>query len=556
MKKNIGKYPIEAEIGTGGMGKVYLGRHPALNKPVAIKEMIIPTDSQSQRRFERESSILFDFSHPHIIKYIDSCQDKKKGIYYLVMEYIDGRSLDKLIQDKIFIRPDVTILIAAMVCDGLQYAHDHQIIHRDIKSSNIFLSREGTVKIGDFGISAFTETQESTLTLTGQLVGTPAYMPPEIFNSGHEMKSSTPAMDIYSMGVVIYEMLLGKNPFEQPTIAGTIKHVVTNTYSSFDLLPQSTPGGMIPVIRKCLKEKPQERYQTARELKKDLLEIINLPPEHLDDLRVTTCLQDYLAGRIQSTECLHLPVQRSKISLIHRIAGISSGILILVLITLIWFLHPSQPNQSGQSDQSRYQGIVSDSLIHPNKPAQSDTNRINPDLGDTLSIHSIAKTTSTPQTAKPSPAKISKPDPGSDSLMIESVMEKYKRYVRFKIRMENPNDEGPKPPLKKKPVGPNPPLKKKPRRPPFEPPRFVTIYYHDQNSTQDDHVTLDTPVKEYDHDYFISQNIQFTSDSLFVRFQSNQFYEIQSNAFYCPIKDRQDTTILITMALLRPLKPN
>ncbi|MBP7460675.1 MAG: serine/threonine protein kinase [Candidatus Delongbacteria bacterium] len=541
MKKSIGKYPIEAELGSGGMGKIYRARHPSLNKPLAIKELTIPDDPQFQHRFQRESEILFDFSHPHIIKYMDSGQDKKRGLFFLVMEYIDGLSLDKLIREKGYIRPDIAILIAAMVCDGLHYAHDHRIIHRDVKSSNIFIAYDGSVKIGDFGISGFSETRSTALTLTGQLIGTPAYMPPELFNQDVQLNAPSPTMDIYSMGVVIYEMLLGHNPFEQPTLAGTIRQVVTNSYSSFDNLPQTTPPCIQSIIRKCLRANPQERYQTARELKLDLLKTIDLPSEQLDDRRISLQLQDYLAGRIEPETRINWPTRQP--STARRKTTVLVLITVLfVLIIMVLSLRLLRPDSRSGPDQSPQSA---DTLLSPNDTIGRDSSYPVVIAIDSSFSATSEKTMPVQPSSQGLSKSIGKTQPTTDSLSLESVVKKYQRYVRFKIRMEHPIDRLPKPPVKKKP-----------RRPEFEPARVVSVFYHDQNATREEHLVLDTPVREHDHTYFISSNIPFTSDTIFVRFQSNQWYHPQSNAYYFPLKEQQDTTILVVMKLNLPRPPH
>ena len=214
-------------IACGGMGAVYKATQQTLNRPVAIKilpflandEMMMP------ERFQREAQTLARLNHPHIITVHDF--GKANDLFYFVMELVEGNGLDKVIESGP-LGPNEAINISVQVCDGLQFAHETGIIHRDIKPANILIDSLGLVKIADFGLARMRDRGKDNVLLTGDqaTLGTPFYMAPEQHHSPQEVDHRA---DIYSMGVMLYEMLTGRVPqgnFEQPSkLAGTSPHL-------------------------------------------------------------------------------------------------------------------------------------------------------------------------------------------------------------------------------------------------------------------------------------------------------------------------------------------
>jgi hypothetical protein len=204
----IDKYPIEELIATGGMGAVYRGTHPTLERSVIIKKLTLRGDKAIAERFRREAKILMDFRHDHIVDVFDHFTQGRTN--YIVMEYVDGMSARDLIEQERYLDGPTAAWILLYTARALKYAHTKGVIHRDIKPANILVSRDGEVKLADFGIAANRDAGEDTLTGDGATLGTPAYMPPEQFENSRTVDYRA---DIYSMGVMLYELLCGQKPF-------------------------------------------------------------------------------------------------------------------------------------------------------------------------------------------------------------------------------------------------------------------------------------------------------------------------------------------------------
>ncbi|MCO6045182.1 serine/threonine protein kinase [Aeoliella sp. ICT_H6.2] len=231
------KFEIEECLGRGGMGVVYKARQKTLDREVAIKILAgeWKDDAAFTERFEREAKILAQMSHPNIVTVHDF--GKAQGLFYLVMEYVDGVNLRDLLSDG-KIAPEQALAIVPPICEALEYAHSKGIVHRDIKPENLLLDRDGRVKIADFGIA-------SLVGATSDISGTPSYMAPEQANGSVDRRT-----DIYALGVVLYEMLTGERP-EQEIIAPSKKVQVDVKIDE--------------MVLRALEKEPERRYQTARE---------------------------------------------------------------------------------------------------------------------------------------------------------------------------------------------------------------------------------------------------------------------------------------------------
>jgi serine/threonine protein kinase len=247
----LGQYHIVREIGRGGMAVVYRAYQPALDRYVAVK--VLPQelafDQQFVERFQREAKAVARLNHPHIVTVHDVGQDK--GLYFIVMEYVDGPSLTQLLDQQGTLSPEQATRIVSQVSWALDYAHRQGFVHRDIKPGNILLGPEGTAKLTDFGIVKAAE--GTRLTETGTLLGTPEYMSPEQA-AGREIGRGT---DVYSLGVVAYEMLSGRVPFAGETMAVLHAHV----YDPPDL--SVLPRGARRVVGKALAKDPRKRHASA-----------------------------------------------------------------------------------------------------------------------------------------------------------------------------------------------------------------------------------------------------------------------------------------------------
>ncbi|MEA1980686.1 MAG: protein kinase [candidate division Zixibacteria bacterium] len=253
----IGEYTLTGKIGQGGVAEIYRGSQKSLNRDVAIKILNtkLTNDPEIVRRFEQEAVVVARLNHPNIVHVID--KGKTGSRYYFVMDYIDGTNLRELIDSqKIGLNTKLEMIV--QVCKALDYAHKNGIIHRDIKPANILIDKHGNALVADFGIAQIVGTPESEMTATDVIMGTLAYMSPEQKTSSTNVDQTT---DIYAIGIILYEILAGKKPlgsFKPPS------KVVSGQNDKFDR-----------IVMKCLESEPKDRYQTAVELKDDLLNVMN-----------------------------------------------------------------------------------------------------------------------------------------------------------------------------------------------------------------------------------------------------------------------------------------
>ena len=270
----IGRYEILEELGRGAMGMVYRAKDPAMDRIVAIKTIISVAlqseqESEFRERFYREARAAGGLAHPGIVPVFDV--GEHEGVPFLVMEFISGRTLAEAIKKGERLSPERACEIGQRIAEALGYAHQRGVIHRDIKPANILLTSKEAYgierpKITDFGVAKLAE---GRTTLTGQLLGTPAFMPPEQFTGG----PIDGRADLFSLGVVLYWMATGEQAFPGESItAVSYKVVHTDPIPPRKLNPW-LPARLEAVIMKCLAKSPDERYQTGEELAGDLAKI-------------------------------------------------------------------------------------------------------------------------------------------------------------------------------------------------------------------------------------------------------------------------------------------
>jgi serine/threonine protein kinase len=254
----IGKYKVIGLLAKGGMGAVYKAKHPTLNRTVILKKLTIKGNPQFIERFKREAKIMMDFKHDNIVTVYDHF--KEGNSYYIVLEYVDGSSLDELIKKERALPSVLAMYVFLEICRALKYAHDTGVIHRDIKPANVLISRSGEVKLVDFGIAAYEEETEGEKDLTthGMTLGTPSYMPPEQFE---DTKSVGKAADIYAMGVVLYEMVTGRKPFPGNFAPDTINMIQKGRYVRVLKINPKIDKTIAKLIGKMIKPKKEQRYQ-------------------------------------------------------------------------------------------------------------------------------------------------------------------------------------------------------------------------------------------------------------------------------------------------------
>jgi serine/threonine-protein kinase len=258
-----GRYRIQRKLGAGGMADVYLAEDQELGRRVAIKILNgrHANDDQFIERFRREAKNAAALNHPNIVSIYD--RGEAEDTYYIAMEFLDGRTLKELVVGRGAAPINVAIEYARQILSALRFAHRHGIVHRDIKPHNVLVDGEGRVKVTDFGIA---RAGTSQMTETGSIVGTAQYLSPEQARGGEV----DPRSDLYSLGIVLYELLTGKTPFDGETpVEIAMKHL-SNTPQPPSKLRPDIPPELDMVVMRALAKNPDDRYQSADEMEADL----------------------------------------------------------------------------------------------------------------------------------------------------------------------------------------------------------------------------------------------------------------------------------------------
>lgn len=259
--RRLGKYVIQQEIGRGGMARVYRGYDTVLQRPVALKVLApsLSADPEFARRFEREAITAANLRHPAIVTIFDV--GEADGLRYIAMEYIAGRTLNEVLQEQGRLGIPLTIGIVGPVAEALDFAHSHGMVHRDVKPHNIMIDTDGRVLLTDFGIAIDPAESGERLTRTGMFMGTPEYISPE----QAQAQPLGGRSDIYSLGIVTYEMLAGRVPFEGATPQQIMAHVyqAPPPLTSFD---RSSPPELDQIFNRVLAKDPNQRFERAANL--------------------------------------------------------------------------------------------------------------------------------------------------------------------------------------------------------------------------------------------------------------------------------------------------
>src|SRR5919205_113053 len=263
-----GRYRLEARIGQGGMSTVYRALDQTLQRRVAIKLLHreIASDSDQLERFRREARAVAQLSHPHIVGVIDAGEDENRP--YIVFEYVEGETLKDRIRRLGRLPVDEAVACAIEIGRALEAAHAQRLVHRDVKPQNVLIDREGRAKVTDFGIARSMEAKG--LTATGRVLGTTDYVSPEQA-LGHQV---TEQSDIYSLGIVLYEMLTGETPFNADTqVAVAMKHVRDPLPDVQRRRPEIS-ASLARVVERATAKETQNRYQDVSQMVRDLEEVL------------------------------------------------------------------------------------------------------------------------------------------------------------------------------------------------------------------------------------------------------------------------------------------
>jgi eukaryotic-like serine/threonine-protein kinase len=292
----MGRYELTHLVARGGMAQVYRAIDLQLDRPVALKVLFpeLSVDKTFVERFRREAQAAANLSHPNIVPVFDWGEDD--GVYFIVMEYIDGRSLSAVLRDPQKLAPNQIAQIGAGVAAALAFAHRHGVVHRDVKPGNILITPDGEVKVTDFGIARAVNTEES-LTQTGAVMGTAAYFSPE----QAEGKTVDARSDIYSLGVVLYEMAAGRPPFTGDSPVAVASKHVRDQPELPRVANSACPPALEAVIMKAMAKDPASRYGSAEELRADLLRFADGRPVEAGDPNLTNVMGAAAAGAAATT---------------------------------------------------------------------------------------------------------------------------------------------------------------------------------------------------------------------------------------------------------------
>ena len=364
------RYEIMEKVGSGGMADVYKARDQRLNRFVAIKVLKpeYSSDKSFVNKFRGEAQSAAGLSHPNIVNVYDVGDDN--GLHFIVMELVEGITLKRFIEKKSKLEVKEAVGIAIQIAQGMEAAHDNHIIHRDIKPQNIIISRDGKVKVTDFGIAKATTSN----TITSNAMGSVHYLSPEQARGGYSDEKS----DIYSLGVTLYEMLSGKVPFAgDNTVSVALLHIQGEAMPLRELDPE-IPISIDKIVQKCMQKRPERRYHSASELITDLKKAITNPDgdfvqipafiasdsptinftDELGKIKSGTFLDDDLRstknfspGKITGDDEEELDTVDSKVEKVFLVGTIvTTVVLVIVIIAVVAWILTTQTGKDGKGD--------------------------------------------------------------------------------------------------------------------------------------------------------------------------------------------------------------
>ena len=339
------KYELEKLVGQGGMARVYCAKDIRLGRKVAVKILKSEYGDNEQfvKKFLREAQADAKLAHPNIVNVYDVGEEE--GMYYIVMEYVDGPTLNDYIKKNKHLSPEESVNIIYSVAQGLNHAHSHGIIHRDIKPHNILLTQNKVPKVADFGIAL--ATTSSTLTAaTEETLGSVHYVSPEQARGGFLDERS----DLYSLGIMMFQMITGQLPYDGDTPVSVALMHVQNDMQDPRIYDKNIPKGVAQVVLNLTKRKPEERYQNVKELMTDLRKLKEDIHAEILPTYVVTGRPD-INKKIKKKKNKKTKTTKDKKKLIYIATGITVAVLLIVF--LIFFLQPKHvacPSLDGKSE--------------------------------------------------------------------------------------------------------------------------------------------------------------------------------------------------------------
>ena len=260
------RYRLERRLGVGGMATVQLAFDSRLERNVAVKLLAehLADDSSFVSRFRREALAAARLVHPNVVQVFDFGLDDETHRNYIVMEYVDGQSCAEILRERGTLPPDEAVEILAQSCRGLAYAHRHDVVHRDVKPGNLLRSRDGMVKLADFGIAKAAE--QSDITKVGSVLGTAAYLAPEQARG----EPAGPASDMYALGVVAYQLLAGRLPYEAASLTDLARLQESGPPPRLDEVTTGVSPALAAAVARALHRDPDQRYADASEMESAL----------------------------------------------------------------------------------------------------------------------------------------------------------------------------------------------------------------------------------------------------------------------------------------------
>ncbi len=319
--KKVGCYEVVGEVGSGGMGIVYKAVHEKLGRTVVLK-MLAPhlsNNPEMKARFLREARLQAELSHPNVVNIFDYFEQDEN--VFLVMEYVKGQSLDDMLSSRGKLSVEEVLYIADGVLQALSFMHKKGIIHRDIKPNNIMISETGVVKVTDFGVARLISEEEG-ITKVGTKVGTLYYMAPELIKAGQ----ITPLIDIYALGITLYQLLTGRVPFTGTTDYEIIQGHLMKKPPPLDLFSDNIPRSLENLVNKAIAKNPRDRFSSADEFLKAV-----------KALRSSTDVEQVSDSEIKRRFNISVPKTafRIKESFLKRKAFFIGGVVVVVVVILM-----------------------------------------------------------------------------------------------------------------------------------------------------------------------------------------------------------------------------
>ncbi len=376
------RYEILEEVGLGGMATVYKAKDHVLNRLVAVKVLKdeFTTDTEFIKRFNTEAQAAASLSHPNIVSIYDVGHEDENNLYYIVMELVQGKTLKEIINSEGVLSWKWAVNIAMQIASALELAHKNGIVHRDIKPHNIIITEDGIAKVTDFGIAK--AVSNSTITAFGTTIGSVHYFSPEQAKGGFTDAKS----DLYSLGVVMYEMLTGKVPFDADTpVSVALKHMQEDPKEPIELNPE-IPSAVNQIVIKAMQKEPSARYQNATEMLHDLSKALKDPDGDFviienKDGGYTRVMQAISDDQINSGKKEEVKTKTNFFTE-HPKAKIAIIILSLVLLFVIVFLITKIAIDGGIKSRVDMPNLVG--------KTQAEAEQLANDLGITLEITEVA----------------------------------------------------------------------------------------------------------------------------------------------------------------------